>query len=54
MSDVIDWGKKIIDFFANIKTLFVDFIDFLPNELIGLLIPTLLLICGLFVYRFLR
>lgn len=54
MGDIVEWGKKIIDFFGNIKTLFTDFIDFLPSEIVGILIPTLLIICGLFVYRFIK
>lgn len=51
---ITDWGSKITDFFNNIKLLFQNAIDFLPAEIIGILIPTLLVICGLFIYRFVR
>lgn len=53
-STISDWGTKITDFFNNIKLIFQNAIDFLPNEIIALLIPTLMVLCGLFVYRFLR
>lgn len=53
-STISDWGSKITDFFNNIKILFQSSIDFLPNEITTILIPTLFIICGLFVYRFIR
>lgn len=50
----MDWITKITDFFNNIKTIITEFLNFFPSEINGILIPTLLIICGLFVYRFIR
>ena len=51
---ITDWGSKITDFFNNIKILFQNSFGFLPSEIVGILIPVLLIICGLFIYRFVR
>lgn len=51
--DVSNMVDNITDFFNNIKTI-TNSIDFLPNEITMVLIPTILLICGLFIYRFIR
>lgn len=53
-STVKDWTTTIGDFFENIKILFQNVIDFFPSEILGILIPTLFVIIGLFVYRFIR
>ena len=53
-STVKDWTNTITDFFNNIKLLFQVVIDFFPTEILAILIPTLIVICGLFVYRFIR
>lgn len=53
-STVIDWVDTITDFFNNIKILFQNAIDFLPNEIGTILIPAIFVCCGLFVYRFIR
>lgn len=53
-STVKDWATTITDFFNNIKIIFQSSIDFLPKEIIGVLIPALMIICGLFIYRFIR
>ncbi len=53
-STVKDWTNTITDFFNNIKLLFQSVIDFFPTEILAILIPTLIVICGLFVYRFIR
>lgn len=50
----MDWVTRITDFFNNIKTLITDFLDFFPTEITSLLIPTLLIVCGIYVYRFVR
>ena len=52
--DIVEMGNKITDFFNNIKTIITEFIDFLPSEIVGILIPCIVLVCGLFIYRFLR
>lgn len=53
-STIKDWTTTITDFFNNIKLIFQSVINFFPKEILGILLPTLIAICGLFLYRFLR
>ena len=50
--DLVEWANKIKDFFENIKIILTGFWDFLPSELSGIIIPVVIIVCGLFVYRF--
>lgn len=53
-STIKDWTTTITDFFNNIKILFQNVIDFFPKEILGILIPVLFVVIGLFIYRFMR
>lgn len=53
-STIKDWTTTITDFFENIKIIFQSVINFFPEEILGILIPVLFVICGLFLYRFIR
>lgn len=46
--------NTIIDFFNNLKLIFNEAIDFIPNEIRVILLPTLIIIVGLYIYRFIR
>lgn len=50
----MNWDSNITNFFNNIKTIITSFFDFFPQELKGVLVPVLIIICGLFIYRFIR
>ena len=50
----MDAIEQIKDFFNNIKTLFTDFFNYLPNELAGMIIPIILILIIIFIYKFLR
>lgn len=50
----MDWVTNITNFFNNVKTIITGFFDFFPSELTGILVPVFLIVCGLFVYRFIR
>lgn len=52
--DLVEWGNRIINFFENIKILLTGFWDWLPDELSGILITVIVIICGLFIYRFIK
>lgn len=52
--DLVEWGNRIKDFFENIKIILTGFWDFLPTELSGIIITVLVIVCGLFIYRFLK
>ncbi len=52
--DLVETGKKITDFFNNIKILITGFFDFLPSEIKIPLISVLIIVCIVFLYRFIR
>ncbi len=53
-STISDLGKSITDFFNNLKDIFNNAIDFLPKEIIAFLMPTIIVLIALFIYRFVR
>lgn len=53
-STITDITDNIKDFFNNLKDIFTSAIDFLPNEIVNLLIPTFTVLIALFIYRLLK
>lgn len=52
--DLVEWGNRIKDFSENIKIILTGFWDWLPSELSGILITVIVIVVGLFIYRFLK
>lgn len=52
--DLAEIGKTITNFFNNIKIIITGFFDFLPAEIKIPLISVLVIVCIIFLYRFLK
>lgn len=52
--DLVEIGKNLTDFFNNIKILITGFFDFLPAEIKIPLISVLIIVCIIFLYKFIR
>lgn len=52
--DLVEIGKTITNFFNNIKIIITGFFDFLPAEIKIPLISVLVIVCIIFLYRFLK
>lgn len=47
VTNIIDFIKELINFIPN-------FLSFLPSEIYAIFIPLLIIIIGVFIYRFVR